>query len=163
MPRAGETIHGTKFDTNFGGKGANQCVAAAKLGAKTALVARVITQTPKRQPNTSINVPAYLTQVGDDIWGRKYIDYLTEEKINNRNVLITPLVPNGIAQITVADSGENQIVIVAGANSHLKEDDVCSKEVKGLIAGSKVVISQLETSPDVALAALSLCSNVGCI
>lgn len=41
MPTAGETIHGTKFDTNFGGKGANQCVAAAKLGAKAALVARV--------------------------------------------------------------------------------------------------------------------------
>lgn len=100
-------------------------------------------------------------QVGDDTWGRKYIDYLVEQKINNRNVLITPTVPNGIAQITVADSGENQIVVVAGANSYLEESDVYLKEVKDLIAGAKVVISQLETSPDVALAALSLCSNVG--
>lgn len=41
LPTAGETIHGTKFVTNFGGKGANQCVASAKLGGKTTLVARV--------------------------------------------------------------------------------------------------------------------------
>lgn len=95
------------------------------------------------------------------MWGRKYIDHLVDEKINNRNVLITPLLPSGIAQITVADSGENQIVIVAGANSYLDESDVCSKEVKDLIAGAKVVITQLETSPDVALVALSSCSNVG--
>lgn len=98
--------------------------------------------------------------MGDDIWGQKYIDQLQQEKVNNKNVLITPGVANGIAQITVADSGENQIVIVAGANSHLKESDLYSKNIKDLIANAKVVISQLETSPDVALAALSLCSNV---
>lgn len=99
--------------------------------------------------------------MGNDIWGQKYLDQLKQEKVNNKNVLITPRVANGIAQITVADSGENQIVIVAGANSYLSESDVCTKSVKDLIANAKVVISQLETSPDVALAALSLCSNVG--
>ena len=42
LPKAGETIHGTKFSTGFGGKGANQCVMAARLGAKTVMVAKVI-------------------------------------------------------------------------------------------------------------------------
>lgn len=99
-------------------------------------------------------------QVGDDIWGEKYLDHLKQEKINNTNVLKTPGITNGIAQITVANSGENQIVIVAGANSYLKESDVYSENVKNLVATAKVVISQLETSADVALAAFSLSSNV---
>lgn len=98
--------------------------------------------------------------MGDDIWGRKYVEHLAREKVNNENVLVTPLVPSGIAQITVADSGENQIVVVAGANSYLSESDVYSKNVKNLISHAKVLICQLETSPDVALAALSSCSNV---
>lgn len=107
--------------------------------------------------NTVANI---IIQVGDDIWGRKYLDYFKTENINDYNVLLTPFVPSGIAQITVADSGENQIVIVPGANSRLEESDITTKNVKELIANAKVVVAQLETSPDVALAALSLCSNV---
>lgn len=63
-----------------------------------------------------------------------------------------------MAQITVADSGENQIVIVAGANAHLDESDV--KISRELISGADVVICQLETSAEVASAAIDLCKGV---
>lgn len=101
LPKSGETLHGTKFATGFGGKGANQCVAAAKLGANTAMVAKL----------------------GNDTWGQKYLENFKNEGVEVSGVKVVDDT-TGIAQIIVSESGENQIVIVAGANNHLKEDDV---------------------------------------
>lgn len=100
LPKSGETLHGSKFATGFGGKGANQCVAAAKLGAKTAMVAKL----------------------GNDPWGQKYLEHLRTQGVDTSGVKIVEDT-TGIAQIIVSETGENQIVIVAGANNHLKEDD----------------------------------------
>ncbi|CAG9773781.1 unnamed protein product [Ceutorhynchus assimilis] len=136
LPEAGETIHGHKFVTNFGGKGANQCVAAAKLGGDVALVARV----------------------GDDVWGPKYINNLKNEQIDTQNVRITENSSSGIAQIIVADSGINQIVIVAGANLSLSPKDVLDSQP--LISLAKVLVLQLETPVETAIEALKLCKGI---
>ncbi|CAH2041481.1 unnamed protein product, partial [Iphiclides podalirius] len=87
LPAPGETIHGYKFTTSFGGKGANQCVAAAKLGAKTYMICTL----------------------GDDQWGKKYKDHLKEIGVEITYVSTASNVTTGIAQITVAENGENQI------------------------------------------------------
>ncbi|GJQ72440.1 hypothetical protein Trydic_g3516 [Trypoxylus dichotomus] len=136
LPREGETLHGYKFNTNFGGKGANQCVAAHKLGGNTTMIARV----------------------GDDIWGDKYIQNFNELGVNCKYVKKTPNFSNGIAQISVADSGANQIIIVAGANSQLSVSDI--EEAKTVIENADVLVCQLETSPDVALYAMKLCKGL---
>ncbi|KAJ8946165.1 hypothetical protein NQ318_004418 [Aromia moschata] len=136
LPFPGETIHGSKFVTTYGGKGANQCVAASKLGGKTALVARV----------------------GDDIWGKKYIENLKKENVSTLFVKEMPQVSTGIAQIIVSDSGENQIVIVAGANDELTRQDV--ENAKTTIKEAAVVVLQLETSVDIAIKTMELCKGI---
>ncbi|XP_072396065.1 ribokinase-like [Diabrotica undecimpunctata] len=136
LPKSGETIHGREFATNFGGKGANQCVAAAKLGGNTALVARV----------------------GDDIWGPKYIQNLKSLNVSTDHVQITENSSSGIAQITVSEAGENQIVIVAGANNHLNTKDV--EAAQDLISNAAVLVLQLETAQDVAIRAIQLCRGI---
>ncbi|KRT82448.1 hypothetical protein AMK59_3547, partial [Oryctes borbonicus] len=136
LPCAGETLHGYKFVTNFGGKGANQCVAAHKLGGSTTMIARV----------------------GDDIWGDKYIENFKELGINCDYVKKTPNFSNGIAQISVADSGANQIIIVAGANSELCGNDI--QEAKQAVESADVLVCQLETSADVAMDAMKLCKGL---
>ncbi|KAJ3613077.1 hypothetical protein NHX12_019333 [Muraenolepis orangiensis] len=94
LPKAGETIHGHKFFTGFGGKGANQCIQAAKLGAKTAMVAKV----------------------GKDFFGDSYIQNLKDNGVCTESVFQASDAATGAAFIIVNDAGENAIVIVAGAN-----------------------------------------------
>ncbi|XP_055914001.1 ribokinase [Eupeodes corollae] len=130
LPKAGETLHGTSFATGFGGKGANQCVAAAKLGAKTAIIAKV----------------------GGDAWGKTYLDHLQKENVNTDHVQICSDETTGIAQICVAEGGENNIVIVAGANELLSENDV--NKALDLFTESKVLICQLESSIEATIVAL---------
>ncbi|KAI4456631.1 sugar kinase [Holotrichia oblita] len=135
LPHEGETLHGYKFVTNFGGKGANQCVAAHKLGGSTTMIARV----------------------GDDLWGDKYISNFKDLGINHVYVRKTPGISSGIAQISVADSGANQIIIVAGANSQLSVNDI--QDAKSAIQNANVLVCQLETSADVAIEAMKLCKG----
>lgn len=136
LPKAGETLHGTSFATGFGGKGANQCVAAAKMGAKTAMVAKV----------------------GDDAWGKNYLDHLKEENVNIDHVQICPNETTGVAQISVADGGDNNIIIVSGANEHLSENDV--NQAAYLFKESKVLICQLEASIEATIVALREFSGI---
>ncbi|TDG41877.1 hypothetical protein AWZ03_011707 [Drosophila navojoa] len=130
LPNAGETLHGTKFQTGFGGKGANQCVAAARLGSKTALIAKL----------------------GDDSFGHNYIRQLEVEKINVKYVQQLPGHTTGVAQIAVAQNGENNIIIVVGANNMLGPQDV--DNACELFEKAKVLICQLETPIDGTLEAL---------
>ncbi|XP_053608608.1 ribokinase isoform X2 [Plodia interpunctella] len=132
----GETLHGTKFTTSFGGKGANQCVAAAKLGGHTYMICRV----------------------GDDQWGSKYRDHFREAGVDVTHVHITENVSTGIAQICVADNGENQIVIVPGSNGHLGKTDVVN--ASDLIENADVLIGQLETPYETTLEAFKLCKGL---
>lgn len=92
------------------------------------------------------------------MWGRNYLKELNDLGINSEFVKITPGFTSGTAQINVAESGANQIVIVAAANKQLNTDDV--EKARSLIENSEVVICQLETSPDVAIKAMELCKKV---
>uniref|UniRef100_A0A1I8NU87 Ribokinase n=1 Tax=Stomoxys calcitrans TaxID=35570 RepID=A0A1I8NU87_STOCA len=130
LPKAGETLLGSKFSNGFGGKGANQCVAAARLGAQTALIAKV----------------------GADSWGENYIKQLQKEGVNVNYVQQCKGQSTGIAQIAVSNDGENHIIIVPGANDFLDQDNVT--EARTLFDSAKVLLCQLETPPSGTLNAL---------
>lgn len=94
FPKSGETIFGENFKTFPGGKGANQAVALGKLGADILMAGKV----------------------DDDIYGRKYLEILKNNKVNQKGVNIEPGISSGIAIIQVSKKGENNIVVVSGAN-----------------------------------------------
>lgn len=116
-PGAGETVLGGDLAVHPGGKGANQAVAAARLGARTALLARV----------------------GDDGHGRLLRDSLRSAGVDTAAVL-TGGAPTGVALITVDPSGDNSIVVSPGANARLTEDDVRAD----VLGAARVVSAQLE-------------------
>ena len=118
-PGAGETVLGGDLSVHPGGKGANQAVAAARLGARTALLARV----------------------GDDGHGRLLLDSLRSAGVDPAGVLAGGA-PTGVALITVDPSGDNSIVVSPGANARLTPADVRAAE--GLLRASRVVSAQLE-------------------
>ncbi|CAH0625413.1 unnamed protein product [Chrysodeixis includens] len=132
LPKPGETLQGTKFTTSFGGKGANQCVAAAKLGGNTSMICRL----------------------GNDQWGKSYLDNLKQAGVDTTYVKLMEDVTTGIAQISVAENGENQIVIVPGANAYLGKEDTESSEE--LLKNADVLIGQLETPFETTLEAFKL-------
>ncbi|MDG5804732.1 ribokinase [Streptomyces ossamyceticus] len=118
-PGAGETVLGSDLAVHPGGKGANQAVAAARLGARTALLARV----------------------GDDGNGRLLLDSLREAGVGTAGVLVGGA-PTGVALITVDPSGDNSIVVSPGANGRLTPEDV--RAADPLLRRSRVVSAQLE-------------------
>lgn len=93
VPEQGETVLGSEFQTKPGGKGANQAVAAARLGAKVQMVGKV----------------------GEDKFGLEMDEVLKKEGIDTEMVEIIPGVNTGIASITISDS-DNRIIVVPGAN-----------------------------------------------
>jgi len=120
IPSVGETILGGDFIMNPGGKGANQAVAAAKLGAEVYFVAKL----------------------GDDIFGAQSLESFKQEKIVTKYVKQTQEAPSGVALIMVDGSGNNIIVVAPGANQKLCPEDV--KEAESDIASSGCVVAQLE-------------------
>lgn len=120
MPAPGETLAGENFCTNPGGKGANQAVAAARLGAKVHMIGCV----------------------GGDDFGRSLRQTLANEGVNVECVRESDQFPTGTAMILVDQKGENSIVISAGANADVTPDDVFSRE--DLFAECDVVLLQLE-------------------
>lgn len=119
LPLPGETILGGTFLMNAGGKGANQAVAAARLGGNVALVAKV----------------------GNDIFGKQSIDGFKTEKINTDFVFIDDEAPSGTALIMVNEEGENCIVVAPGANALLLPADI--EQVKNL-SEAEIILMQLE-------------------
>ncbi|MER6429798.1 ribokinase [Streptomyces sp900105245] len=118
-PAAGETVLGGDLAVHPGGKGANQAVAAGRLGARTALLARV----------------------GDDGHGRLLLDSLRAAGVDTAGVLVGGA-PTGVALITVDPSGDNSIVVSPGANFRLVPADV--RAAVPLLHASRVVSAQLE-------------------
>ncbi|MFF0157557.1 ribokinase [Streptomyces sp. NPDC005263] len=118
-PGAGETVLGSDLAVHPGGKGANQAVAAARLGARTALLARV----------------------GDDAHGRLLLDSQRAAGVDTAGVLVGGA-PTGVALITVDPSGDNSIVVSPGANGRLTPADV--RAAASLLHASRVVSAQLE-------------------
>jgi ribokinase len=128
-PRGGETLRGQSVDYVPGGKGANQAVAAARLGAAVRMVARV----------------------GDDPFGPAMRENLSVNGVDVSAVAATSGTPTGVAVITVEASGQNRIIIVAGANGALTPDDVDA--AGDAFAGASYVLLQNEVSPAVTVRA----------
>src|SRR5437899_1076121 len=120
FPRPGETIFGTSFSLGFGGKGANQAVAARLCGGDAVMVARV----------------------GDDLFGPATIANFTAQGIDTRRVQVTPGVSSGVAPIFVEPSGQNRIWVVKGANDRLSPADVDA--AVDVIRGADFLVMQLE-------------------
>ena len=132
LPLPGETLMGNEFFTTPGGKGANQAVAAAKLGIPTTLIGRV----------------------GDDDWGRSLLSGLQTYGVETSGIQVDSTIHSGVAIITVAETGENQIIGVYGANECLDQSDV--DRLIPVLNDSKVLLLQLEVAIDaVKLAAQS--------
>lgn len=135
LPRPGETVPGERFAIVGGGKGANAAVAAARLGARVALIARL----------------------GDDDFGRARRADLAAEGIDLGGALDVGGATSGVALIAVEASGENTIIYVPGANALLAPDAVA-----GLALGAgDVLLTQLETPPATVAAALTRARDRG--
>ncbi len=139
LPRPGETLSGGPFATYPGGKGANQAVAAARLGARTAMIGRV----------------------GADGFGQMLRIAADVDGVNVERVLDTPGHSTGVALITVEDGGQNTIVLASGANAALTPEDVeCAAP---LINAARVVLLQLEVPLPVVTRAAALARAAGAI
>lgn len=121
FPAPGETILGGDFFMNPGGKGANQAVAAARLGGEVTFVCRV----------------------GDDLFGRQAREQFSREGMDTRFVITDANHPSGVALITLDKAGENSIVVASGANGHLSAEDLSLLE--GEIGQYAYMLTQLET------------------
>jgi ribokinase len=102
FPRPGETIFGKKFDLGFGGKGANQAVAACRCGASVSMIAKV----------------------GSDLFGPATITNLESLGIDASHVRVAEGISTGVAPIFVDPSGQNRILVIKGANETLSAEDV---------------------------------------
>lgn len=120
LPHPGETVHAVKTEYSPGGKGANQAVAAARMQVNTAMVGNV----------------------GSDGYGRELLDFLNREGMDTEHIRVLEESGTGLAVITVSNEGENSIVLTAGANASLSNQDIDRAE--GLIREAAIVLLQLE-------------------
>jgi ribokinase len=134
---AGETLIGSDFDMGPGGKGSNQAVGAARLGAESHLVA----------------------VIGQDLFGDVAVDLYRREGVDAAHVRRTAERNTGVGFITLNDAGENHIVLDMGANHLLSAAEVDAAE--DLIASSQVVLTVLEINPATAARAMTLARRHG--
>ncbi len=137
LPRPGDTVLGDRLLTIQGGKGGNQAVAAARLGASVRMVGRV----------------------GADSFGPSLISGLRDDGIDTSGVVVDESEPSGAALIVVDASGENVIAVAPGANSKVGDDDLARLRA-GLGAGD-VVVMQLEIPLDTVLSAIDVAHAAG--
>jgi len=135
IPRAGQTIFGSGFQTHPGGKGANQAVAVARLGS----------------PVTMIGM------LGPDAFGTQLREQLNNEGVNTEHIGEASD-PTGTATILVDDAGQNCIVVIPGANATLTRDILMQK--KDILASAGIVLAQLEVPLDTILCLAELCASL---
>jgi ribokinase len=138
-PGPGETVLGTGHYWDYGGKGANQAVAAARLGAGVAMVGRV----------------------GDDDDGRALTANLRAEGIDVSGIEIDPDAPTGLAVITIDASAENTIVVSAGANAKVSSRQV--RRRTDAIGSARVLLAQLEVPVEAVSVAAKVASGLVCL
>ena len=137
LPTAGETLLGYDFFQAPGGKGANQAVAIAKLGIPTQIVGRV----------------------GKQGFSQELIDNLATNDVKTDNIFVDETVSSGVAIINVDDAGENQIVVIPGANGQVNQEDV--ERLSQLLPGKKALLLQLEIPVPAVIAAAEAARKVG--
>jgi ribokinase len=137
FPAPGETLLGGKFLLNPGGKGANQAVAAARLGGNVSFISRV----------------------GEDIFGEETLQHLQKEGIDTQGVKRHHSEPSGVALITVDKEGENTIVVASGANMTLSPQEL--EQHLPLIEACDMLLMQLEIPIDTVVAAARAAYEMG--
>jgi len=135
LPVAGETLTGRSFFTAPGGKGANQAVAAARLGSQVFMVGRV----------------------GADVFGSALLESLKQNRVDTAGVAEETGASSGVAVIAVDDRAENSIIVVPGANGTVSEADVARLE--SVLPRVDVLLLQLEIPMEAVLAAARLASR----
>ncbi len=120
LPIPGETVIGGTFLMNPGGKGANQAVAAARMGGNV----------------------TFVSKTGNDVFGKQSVELYNSEGINTKYIFSDPRNPSGVALITVDAKGENCIVVASGANASLSPADI--ESAKPEIETADLVLMQLE-------------------
>lgn len=133
IPAPGETVLGEDFTTIPGGKGANQAVAAARLGASVMMIGRL----------------------GDDDFGDRLLQGLKANNVDCRHVLRTASIASGVAMIVVAANGENAITVASGANFHVTPADIDAAE--SAIRAADVCVLQLELPIDTVVHTIQRC------
>lgn len=137
LPRPGETLRGSSFITVPGGKGSNQAVAAARLGAEVVFIGRV----------------------GRDSFGPDMLRIVSEQNVDMSQVELDENHNTGLAIISVDENAENSIIIVSGANLALDESDVA--KTRHALENAKVLMVQLETNLDPVLQAIKIAREMG--
>ena len=137
LPRPGQTVHGKNFASIPGGKGANQAVAAARLGGRVHMIGKV----------------------GNDQFGEHLLMCLNKNKVDTSAVVIAEGISSGLAIVMVDGRGENSICVVAGANGQVQPEDMDAQEE--LISKAKVVVLQLELPVPTVLQAIKLARKHG--
>lgn len=132
FPKPGETLLGSNYQIIPGGKGANQAVAAARLGANTTFIATV----------------------GDDLFGTFIVKEFIKDNIETKAIHSIANTPTGIAMIQIAQNGENSIAISAEANAHLTPEIV--NQHQEIIASANYLLVQLETPIESVLTAIKI-------
>ncbi len=137
LPVPGETIIGSNFLTAGGGKGANQAVAAARLGVSTHMIGRV----------------------GNDNFGEELLTNLQSYGLNTDNISIDKNSHSGVAIIAVDDGGQNNIIVIPGANNHLGDADI--ERLQKLLPGATSLLLQLEIPLEVVHRAALIACEAG--
>ena len=133
----GETLTGENLVTAFGGKGANQAIAARRLGGEV----------------------VFLTKLGNDSFGESYREYLTQNGLPARFLLQDSKLPTGVALIELIPKGENRIIVSPGANGALSVKDLLKHQM--LWNGVEVFVAQLETPLETVTKGLALAKGKG--
>jgi ribokinase len=139
LPVAGETLLGRDFFNFPGGKGANQAVASARLGIPTYMVGRV----------------------GADNFGTQLINSLKTSGVYTENIFVDETLSSGVAIIAVDDTGENQIIVIPGANGRVNHEDI--GRMSHLLPEAKVLLLQFEIPMPTVISAAIAAQSAGLI
>jgi len=133
LPREGETVTDGKFFQTYGGKGANQAVAAARAGGEV----------------------TFISGIGDDAFGAQMIDNFARDGIETRHIVCAPDISSGSALVMFDSQGRNYLAVAPGANHALKPEHLSA----ALFAQTEVVVLQMELLADTTLRALELAAH----
>ncbi len=137
LPRPGDTVLGDRLLTVPGGKGANQAVAAARLGAEVRMIGRV----------------------GGDAFGEELVKGLREDGVDTSAIAVDASEPSGVALIVVASGGENQITVAPGANGAIGAAEIA--RLRDGLTREDVVVMQLEIPIPAVHAAIGAAREAG--
>jgi len=137
FPEPGETVIGGEFNTFAGGKGANQAVAASRLGADVTFVAKV----------------------GNDSFGKVAVQGFEKEGIHTQYIFTDKSLPSGVASITLNEQGQNSIIVAPGANNALSKEHI--QLAKETLQNADLLLIQLEVPLETVLFSIELSYALG--